>query len=55
MYLSTTGKQKDDTSHATVHQTDEEHDTEKLVFVAPPTKNIKPIIKHSHKQSRTGF
>ena len=28
MNLSTTGKQNDDTSHATVHQADDERDTE---------------------------
>ena len=45
MNLSTTAKQTDDTSHATVHQADEEHATEITVIVAPPPENIRPFVK----------
>ena len=55
MNLSTTGKQKDDTSHPTVHQADEDHDTEITVLVTPPSENIKSILKNYFNPLPTGL
>ena len=47
MDISTTPKHKDDMRHAPVPQTEEEHDTEIIVFVTPLSSTLKSILNSS--------
>ena len=55
MNLSTTGGQKDDTSHATGHQAAGQHDAEITVLVTSPPEIIKSILKPNHNPTMTCF
>ena len=55
MNLSTTRSYKDDTSHATVHQAVQEHDTEITMLVTPPPENKKSSLKNNFNPPMTGF